>query len=298
VRYAKEFFTYARERYQVKLNKEAGRPKPWTADPILQQYRFCNVFREDDTTTRWIRERITHESYGNQLVGAMVIARWFNRVETLELLLPYHRPVPAFRADLFAHWSRSYKGWRDDMVTRLQDVKPLVTGAYMVKTPAGAPKLEGVLWALGELLPDAVDIYNVLSQPGFSLEHATNLLATYPYLGPFMAYEIITDLRHTPVLSTAPDIMTWANPGPGAARGLARVLGLSLDHYNRHSRADVVAMNGGMRHLLALSRVESHWPAQWPKWEMRDVEHTLCEFDKYERALLGQGTPKQRYNGV
>jgi hypothetical protein len=42
------FFAYARERYWIKLRRDQGLPAPWTTDPILQQYRFCNVFRADD----------------------------------------------------------------------------------------------------------------------------------------------------------------------------------------------------------------------------------------------------------
>ena len=29
--------------------------------------------------------------------------------------------------------------------------------------------------------------------------------------------------------------------------------------------------------------------------EMRDIEHSLCEFDKYERVRLGQGRPRSKY---
>ena len=29
--------------------------------------------------------------------------------------------------------------------------------------------------------------------------------------------------------------------------------------------------------------------------EMRDIEHCLCEFDKYERVRLGQGKPRAKY---
>jgi hypothetical protein len=105
-------------------------------------------------------------------------------------------------------------------------------------------------------------------------------------MGPFMAYEVVTDLRHTAILENAPDIHTWANAGPGARRGLNRVFGKD------YGRDDVV----GMRELLKLSRYM--WPSQiegvmQPRWEMREVEHSLCEFDKYERARLGQGRPKQ-----
>ena len=31
------------------------------------------------------------------------------------------------------------------------------------------------------------------------------------------------------------------------------------------------------------------------KLEMRDIEHSLCEFDKYERVRNGEGKPRGRY---
>jgi hypothetical protein len=38
------------------------------------------------------------------------------------------------------------------------------------------------------------------------------------------------------------------------------------------------------------------WPKDWPKLEMRDVEHTLCEFDKYERVKAGEGQMRAKYD--
>ena len=35
----------------------------------------------------------------------------------------------------------------------------------------------------------------------------------------------------------------------------------------------------------------------YPPFELREIEHSLCEFDKYERIRLGQGRPKQKYKG-
>ena len=32
-----------------------------------------------------------------------------------------------------------------------------------------------------------------------------------------------------------------------------------------------------------------------PDLEMRDIEHSLCEFDKYERVRLGEGKPRSLY---
>jgi hypothetical protein len=30
---------------------------------------------------------------------------------------------------------------------------------------------------------------------------------------------------------------------------------------------------------------------------LHDIEFNLCEFDKYERVLFGDGTPKQKFHG-
>ena len=42
---------WALEREAIRLRKEAGRPLPWTDDPILATGRFCNVYREYDRRT-------------------------------------------------------------------------------------------------------------------------------------------------------------------------------------------------------------------------------------------------------
>lgn len=294
---AREFFDYAKKRYQLMLDKEGGFPPPWTNDEVLQQYRFCNVFREDDKVTRWFRDNIrSHLFYDHEVVLATIIFRWFNKIETAERLLC---PGSADRLKLFTTWQP------DEIRSRLRGVSPIVTGAYMIKTPAGMSKLDGILWSIEQFVqPDPANVNPppvyapmLFEQEGYTLQQATEYLASFPYLGPFMAYEIVTDLRHTALLQDAPDILSWANPGPGAARGLDRLIGEAVGSLNRHSSAHLSWMMNMMQQLLAYSKKEAYWPKRWPKWEMREVEHTLCEFDKYERARLGEGTPKQRYPG-
>jgi hypothetical protein len=50
----KDFLSFAEERYSIFLKKEAGEPRPWTKDSILHNYKFTNLFREDDTVSRFI----------------------------------------------------------------------------------------------------------------------------------------------------------------------------------------------------------------------------------------------------
>lgn len=273
-----QFFTYAIERERIRMAKEAGKPAPWTTDPILGRFRFCNVFREDDKVTRWYAKNVRKKFKGVDLVFATVMFRMFNRPETMKALLD---------ADQVRRFSVPV-AW-----AAIKDMKPVVSAAYIIVGVPGNPKGLGILKAL-EVIHEHKHLITarIACNGPRTLEGACEALMEYPYLGAFNSYEIVTDLRHTPLLNKAVDIYTWANPGPGAARGLSRLLGEDKHYFNRGSKADRVIMFHLMRVLEGLA--PNYWPFDHV-WEMRDVEHTLCEFDKYERARTGEGRPKQLY---
>ena len=52
------FFYWIHERIRIQKRKDRGDLWPWTGDPILQQYKFTNAYREQDKTTVWFREKI------------------------------------------------------------------------------------------------------------------------------------------------------------------------------------------------------------------------------------------------
>lgn len=303
---ATPFFDFARKRHTIYLHRQEGLPRPWTDDKILDTYRFTNVYRELDRTTIWIREHIRDPidestSYLCHNLPAMVLARWFNRVETLRFLMEAESYGPLdFAGDLVSVNSLVEM----ERALREHHRPPWVTGAYIIKTPDGMDKLRGIMWCMEQFLTkkaivpndyvavDWVDMAARCLGGRVSLKQAWGWLRQFPYMGDFMAYEVITDLRHTALLRNADDIMSWANPGPGAKRGLNRVLGLFKD-----APRPVTAVVEGMGELLQLSRDLRFWPDQhgWPPLEMRDIEHTLCEFDKYERVRTGEGRPRGVY---
>ena len=242
----------------------------------MRAYRFCNVFREDDKTTAWFRRNVRNvlRKHPADVALATITFRWFNRIEVGERIL-----------DILVN-----EGWNARKIkSRLRGVSPIVTGAYMVKTPPGMTKLDGIAQCM-----KGVTHRKLLSLPNTSLEEAHAWLTQLPHQGDFTAYEVVTDLRHTKALEKANDILTWANPGPGAARGCTWLTGRE---YNRHSKVDRVAMMNVMRQLLELANDDSVflWPEEWPRWELREVEHTLCEFDKYMRATKNGQRLKRRF---
>jgi hypothetical protein len=48
------YWYFAAERQQAFRRRVAGEPGPWTADPILREYKFCNVFRAADRVSQYM----------------------------------------------------------------------------------------------------------------------------------------------------------------------------------------------------------------------------------------------------
>jgi hypothetical protein len=269
-----QFFETARERYAIRLRRLAGNPAPWSADPVFRQWYFCNVHREHDKTTEWFRKNV--RDLAQSPVEATVAFRWFNRIETGERIKDL----------LVGEWNT------EEARRRLQGVKPVVTGAYIIKGCDGMEKLDGVLWCIDQARAKLPAIIERWDREGASLESAWRDLLVLDCMGPFMAYEVVSDLRWTPVLDSAVDIMTWANPGPGCMRGMSRLV---------YGRPDVLrtkdkpAILEAMCELLIDSQNPDYWPREWEPWEMREVEHWLCEFDKYQRVALDKERMKRRF---
>lgn len=290
----KKFFAYANERERIRISKESGAPKPWTKDEILLQHRFCNVFREDDKVTRWFRDNIRQPLRNDPTVLLATFAfRFFNLPSSAEVMLD-HGGLEVFKTE---NWLKNAKS----IARGIKKNKQKVTGAYMTKTPTGLDKTDGCMQVIKWFIegcvapPEALAKHLVNNQ--FTLKQTTEWLSEAPFMGPFCAYEVVTDLYHTYLLENASDIMTWANPGPGAARGLSRMCGEDKTALKRNRAADVTLMQELMHDLLILSRLSSNW--LFPRdWDMRTVEHTLCEYDKYERTRQGQGQPRSRYQGA
>lgn len=279
-----DYFRFARERYLIRERRLAGEPWPWTQEEVLQKYNICNVFREHDKTTIWFKETVRDHVHGVDALKATIIFRWFNRIETGEIIKPML---------LNGRWDR------EQAEILLDGVKPLVTGAYMIKTITGMDKLRGALTVIDDAIPF---INNLVAQKGVKFNRLQELhkhLVGIQYLGAFMAYEVVSDLRWVSDLwvnGVPDDVMTWANAGPGCMRGLSRlVYGSPRGYFSRNSQKDQDEMNEYMNELLDYSQNPKYWPEEWRQWEMREVEHWLCEYSKISGYLEEGKEPKRIY---
>jgi hypothetical protein len=284
------FFNFAKERHNIYLRRvEQGLPAPWTKDVILHKYRFTNVFRELDNVTLWFAKNARHRYEGDPVATMMstVVFRLFNRNTTGEAIF-LQKTITGYSAfENFLDTGDAMVMY--DPIRTFCGKGPYCTGSYIINSPNGMDKLTGVLTMIQWVWNRRMEFVDQIIQDR-TLEKAWEQFRKIDHIADFTSYEIVTDLRWTDLLRNAADIMTWANPGPGAMRGLNRIHGRDLNK-NQHKHLFVTEM----REVLAASRVPELWPTYWPQLEMREVEHTLCEFDKYERARLGEGRPRGVY---
>jgi hypothetical protein len=289
---AQPFWDWITERHRIYLKKAAGEPPPWTDDPVMREFSFCNVFRELDKVTIWVRENWRDPYADNEnLWIAMCLARQINWPATLAEI---GFPEETYDADAIQ------KALETRAARIGPDGKPekVYTGAYMISAPAGEYKgmkkpeytaqvVVGDVWRAREEFYDLFIRRN--EQPTMAAMHAW--LKQFRGWGDFMAYEVITDLRHTRYLRNAPDINTWAVAGPGAIRGLNRLHGRDYKRGMTQQQACVE-----MCELLEMSRTAL--PDWIPPLELREIEHSLCETDKWLRVQQGQGRIRAKFAGM
>jgi hypothetical protein len=256
--------------------------------------------------TRFVREHVREPYVDHEhLWFLLAIARTFNWPPTIARILGLAvRPNGRFT------WSEGTRavivGHLDSLVT---DGHKVYTGAYMIRAESD-PKSEYYAWSKQKYIVDVVlgalweERHNFMlyfdnrrvRQP--TLQEVWKWFLPFRGWGPFMAYEVVTDLRHTRYLAKAEDITTWANAGPGALRGLNRLL---RRHHNE--RLDPEEATVMMYELQQVARnatgvecpLDPEVFGMHPGIEMRDIEHSLCETDKYLRVARGEGRPRQKY---
>ena len=270
---------WIREREAIRIRRTNGQPYPWTDDKILREWSFCNVRREDDRVTRWIADEWRTPNKDDPCLWfAMIIARFVNWPDTLAEL---GYPIP---------WSAQH--FLTVMHTRKERGETCFGSAYNISNGGTkVPKAEHLVATVFDPL------WSPLSRKRLQPRTDDSLLSYYGRLkdangfGSFMAAQVVADIKYVEPLRNARDWATFAAPGPGSRRGLNRVLGRPKDAPWRDDDTWRVAFRK-LREELApeLEHIGLN------DLHATDLQNCLCEFDKYERVRLAEGTPKRRYH--
>lgn len=261
------------QRERVRLAKAAGQQPPWTCDPVLRHYRFCNVRRMDDKVSNWLLENwyLPYYNHKNALI-ACVLARQFNKIETLEAI-----GFPEV--------------WRPHRVHAVVQKRmllgPVYSAAYVITgTLSKEKKPHQSIYSVVDVIHKAKPLVNTSS-----MKDTADMLMTFRGISSFTAGQIVSDLRHA-IDGTWADRMEWAPVGPGSRRGMNRLLGRELLAPMRQSEF------GELLQALIENLGSKDMDSITDRMEAMDYQSCLCEYDKYCRVVHASGKfPKQKYQG-
>lgn len=265
-----DLIEYMARRQGALASRRSGHPRPWSADPVINTYKFCSVFRDDDRTSMEAHAYISNLHERNPQAGmtAALIFRLLNRAESLKAVMSLMQ---------FDY---------DDLVARLYATKPLFSNAYRVMVAGGLYSREGVAKVIMALDQGRTEFLRMNDRG--SAKAVVQKLRTYG-LGPFVAYQTMQDLRW--IWGPYADEDAWAYIGPGAVRGLSRMSGNYKPMTNQERRDNAVTVGieipPNLQPILDSLLVKAK-ERLGPRINMFEIEHNLCEWDKYNRYASGE----------
>lgn len=277
---------WAVKREALRYTKAQGGKPPWTADPILREYRFCNVRRRHDRVSLWLQKHVVNGEQLNRVgvksfLTFTAFCRWNNWPPLIAEVLP------CFRSEIY---------WRG-IVDRIEDRKrrgeKAWTGAYMIMAPEAKlslTKAQFVVNICRALEPKIPEIE--AGMKAGSRQKVWETLCGLHSWGSFMAGQVVDDWSWTILLNAAKDSNTWAPQGPGSLRGLNRIEGYDL-HRRWKPEEWCQKLQGHRKEVV--KALEEAFGRSYRDVTLMDVQNCLCETDKYLRVKQGEGRPRSRY---
>lgn len=271
--YLADLVYWIKVREAVRERKEAGEPPPWSSDPIINTTRFCNIRREDDKVTKWLRQNWYNPNEGHpNLAFSACLARVVNWPPTLEALgFPYEWNLVRFVEKMTELSGGGHnKIWG---------------GAYMV-TGGFSKGGETKQTIIGRVLTSAY-FYAQDVEEAVSLKHMYDLVSRAPGLGSFLAAQVVADLKYCKKWDNGEmsDWWTFCAPGPGSRMGLNFLhgrqgqAGMSDAQFSKEVNEIRLWLNDNVVELTA-----------------HDTQNCLCEFSKYVRIKYLNGRAKTKYH--
>lgn len=279
--YVDAMFAFAERRHRYALGERID-------DDVLRKHSFSNIYCELDATTVIVRKGIQHNKWPKGLIGAMLRVL-FNQTHTLTVMMQ----TPTLNTFIeTGDYSRLLEILKDNFCTHGAE--------YMVRTPNGYSKIEGLLLVASNFRETSAwkqtddylfGTYSDASCCEDKCNHYTYKtiaywLSSFKYIGKFLANEIAYEISqqiHKPFR----DANSFALCGASTLRGIARLQGKYDKSRVKNGKGNVVHPDHFKEDEVL--EVLQYLLTKSPKdWRLREVTRCLGEFDRYERYRLSQ----------
>jgi len=288
------FWRFAKLRQDTFFARLDGTDSPWSHDPIINLYKFTNAYRASDRVSQYlIKEIIYNGEYDiNDTFFRIILFKLFNKIETWQLL---EREIGPIR------WSTyRYNDYNKILSHAMESKSTIYSAAYIM---ASGHKLFGVerkhqshLKLLELMLSDSVPekISNCKS-----MRQGFELLLSYPLIGDFLAYQLVTDLNYSELTNFSE--MEFTMPGPGARDGIRKC----FSSLGGLSETDIIRQMAD-RQSYEFDRLDLDFKTLWGRpLQLIDIQNIFCEVDKYSRVkhpeilgISGRSRIKQKFHAA
>lgn len=270
------YWHVACERQRIFEARLAGQSPPWTADEILDRYRFTNPWRASDRVSQFLIREVIYTPQplaAEDQIMRIVLFRLFSRPTTWQALERCLGPLT--RATLRGERLAS-------TLDRLRTQGPIYTNAFILcanKAYGFDQKHRNHIALVRDMLRGG-RLGRALARAR-SLRSVYETLGRFPLIGSFMAYQLAIDLNYSELIDFSEDEFTA--PGPGAERGIRKVFPEAgreempgLIHRMVAEQEEACASLGLVAPRLVGSR----------RLHAIDCQNLFCELDKYARVAF------------
>lgn len=267
------YWYFAAERQNIFFKKLKGEKSPWTNDEILVNYKFTNSYRALDRVSQFlINEVIYKKVYPlEDTYFRIILFKLFNKIETWKALEQEFGEITlrAYNFDKFSSF-----------LNELMENKFSIYSAAYIMASGGSyykykRKHQNHLKLIEHMILDEVP--RKLNKSN-SMEEGYKILLSYPSVGTFLAYQLITDINYSDITNYSE--MEFVKAGPGAIEGISKC----FSNYYDFSPEDIIKMVTADQDYH-FKRLDIPFDDLFGrKLQLIDCQNIFCEIGKYARV--------------
>lgn len=275
-----DFISYIVRRNKLWEQKYINNTFQYTDDPILERYKFTNIWRELDHFSKEEIKRMQDKDLYEQIL-LIGIARHSINWQTTELLLngiEYD--------DLYDYWQQCKK-----------ESKQFVSDAILFQAPKGSNRAKLLIKHRNRVFAKAKDLRDDLVSLATYNKNghiAFDMIKNAFGCGPFRSYEMFTSLTYSKHLHFHES--DFLHVGPGSINGFKTVYGNYMNEQYIEKVIDTL-VNEVKEALLNID--DFYWipedmqgsvhKKEKYKFTYRTLEDCMCEYRKYVNLCNGKG---------
>ena len=270
------YWYFAYERQNIFWKKINGENAPWTNDKILQEYKFCNSYRVNDRVSQYLLKNVIYngKKYSNEdMLFRILLFKLFNKESTWELLINNFEDITLKNFNM-----EEYSKVLEEAI--LNGIK-IYNDAYIScanKAFGYDRKHDNHLDLLNKMFKEDRIQEKIIKCK--TMEEAFNIIKSYPLIGNFMAYQLVTDINYSEVVDWKEDEFTVVSPG--SRRGIKKCFkdkGNMTDediikYMYKHQDIEFKRLN------LEFKKIGNR------TLQLIDCQNIFCELDKYCREAI------------